>query len=102
MFLVSVQVEPRTSFTVTHEYTSESCLLTGEIGNLDETTKKPSIIVVGSIVPLNSFLTSPDPRYQDIVGDGKPLATHVSTASLPSANVISMSAIGLVMLGGAM
>ena len=99
MFLISVQVEPRTSLTATHEYTSESRLLTGEIGNLDDTTKKPSTIVTGSTVPLNSSLKAP--RYQDIVGDGKPLATHVSTASLPSTTVISTSATGLVMLGGA-
>ena len=101
MFLISVQVEPRASFTATHEYTSESCLFTGEIGNLDATTRKPSIIVTGSTVPLNSILAAPDPRYQDIIGDGKPLAMHVSTAALPSTTVITTSAVGLVMLAGA-
>jgi hypothetical protein len=91
------------AFSATQEYKSESLLSTEGIVNVDVTTKKPSIIVVGSMVPLSAILSfSMTPRYHIKVGAGNPVAVHVKTAFSPSMVVTSVSSSGLVILGGAM
>ncbi len=90
-------------FSATQEYKSESLLSTEDNINVDVTTKKPSIIVVGSVVPFSAILSfSMTPRYHIMVGAGNPVTVHVKNALSPSMVVISVSSSGLVILGGAM
>ena len=90
-------------FSATQEYKSESLLSTEDIVNIDVTTKKPSTIVIGPIIPLSAILSfSMTPRYHIMVGAGNPVAVHVKTVFSPSMAVISTFSSGLVIVGGAM
>lgn len=100
--LISDLVGPKI-FSATQEYKSVSLLSTEDIVNIDVTTEKPSIIVIGPVIPFSAILSpSMTPRYHTMVGAGNPIAMHVKTTSSPSVAVTTVDSSGLVIFGGAM